>query len=162
LELLEEVWASAAPGLLYTYSFVDDVVGQQYRQEERLGTIVRYATFGVVLIACLGLFGLASLVVARRTKEIGVRKVLGASAENIFGMITLDFVKLVAAAYVLAAPAAYFILSSWLESFAYATALKAGIFMIAGVLAVAISVLAVGYQSMRAALSNPVDSLRYE
>lgn len=162
MRVIEEAWQAVAPDLLFAYNFVDDAVDQQYRQEQRLGTIVRFATILVVVIACLGLFGLASLVVMRRIKEIGVRKVMGASTGSIVSLLTIDFVKIVVGAFLLATPAAYFLLSRWLETFAFAINLKVTTFLLAGILAVGIAVLTVAYQAIRAALSNPVESLRYE
>ena len=162
LQAVEAAWGSVAPSQTFSYSFVDDAVEQQYRQEARLGTIVGYATMLVILIACLGLFGLASLIVIKRTKEIGVRKVMGASSTNIVTLLTRDFVQLVVVAFVFAAPVAYFAMRYWLSDFAYATTLKAGTFVLAGMLAALIATLTVSYQSVKAARANPVDSLRYE
>ena len=162
MRAIEAAWEEAAQSQPFNFTFVDDAVEQQYRQEARLGDIVGYATMLVILIACLGLFGLASLIVVKRTKEIGVRKVMGASSTNIVTLLTRDFVQLVVIAFVLAAPAAYFAMKYWLDDFAYATGINVGTFVLAGLLAVVIAVLTVSYQSIRAAVSNPVEALRYE
>src|SRR5690606_34376067 len=115
-----------------------------------------------VLIACLGLFGLAAFSAEQRTKEIGIRKVLGASAGSIVVLLSKDFAKLVAVAFVVAAPVAYLLMHRWLDDFAYRTRLGPGVFLLAGALAVAIALLTVSYQSVRAARSDPARSLRYE
>lgn len=162
LGALEEIWNEVTPGLPFNYSFVDEVVDQQYGQERRLGTIMKYATILVIVIACLGLFGLASLMVVKRTKEIGVRKVMGASAGNIVTLLSRDFVLLVVIAFVLATPAAYLVMGVWLEDFAYATAMSPITFVLAGILSIGIALLTVSFQSIRAAFSNPIDALRYE
>ncbi len=162
LALAAETWEQTASGLPFTFSFVDDTVDQQYRQEERLAAIVRYATLLVVLIACLGLFGLASISVARRTKEIGVRKVMGASVKDIVALLSKEFVVMVLVAFVVTSPIAFFLLSIWLDDFAYATSLSPGVFLLAGLLAVFAALATVSFQSIRAALANPVKALKYE
>ncbi|MFK7845012.1 MAG: ABC transporter permease [Rhodothermales bacterium] len=162
LAVTEQLWNTVMPGIPFNYAFVDDVLEYQYGQELRLGAILKYATVLVILIACLGLFGLASLMVVRRTKEIGVRKVMGASAKNIVVLLTKDIVVLVGLAFLIAAPAAYYIMSVWLQDFAYATAMSALTFFVAGLLIIGIALLTVSFQSIRAAFSNPIDALRYE
>lgn len=162
LDVAAAAWEQTATGMPFTFSFVDDAVDQQYRQEERLGKIVEYATLLVVLIACLGLFGLASLSIARRTKEIGVRKVLGASVHSIVLLLSKEFIKLVLIAFVITAPVAWLLLRDWLSDFAFATNLSLWTFLLAGGLAVLAALITVSYQSIRAATSNPVRALRYE
>ena len=162
LRLIEDKWHTAADGLPFIYTFIDDAVEQQYRQEERLGAIVEYATIFVVIIACLGLFGLASIVVVKRTKEIGVRKVMGASVQNIVVLLSKDFIRLVLVAFVITMPVAYLVMDRWLSGFAFATSLRPLTFGLAGMLAVFIALATISFQSIRAARSNPVDALRYE
>lgn len=159
---LERVWRDVAPGLDFDYYFLDDAVDAQYRQEAQLGRIVGAGTLLSVIIACLGLFGLATLTVARRTKEIGVRKVLGASVSGLVLLLTRDFARLVAVAFVLATPLAYFAVRAWLDDYAYRVPVSWHVFAVAGVLALCVAVLTVGYHSFRAALADPVRSLRYE
>ena len=162
LAALEQAWMRIAPDQPYNYAFLDEAVGMQYQQDERLGEIFRIASLLAIVIACLGLFGLAALAVARRTKEIGVRKVLGASAPSLALLLSKDFAKLVLVAFVLAAPAAYLWMNWWLQNFAYRISPDVGTFALAGLLALAIALLTVSYQALKAALANPVDSLRYE
>ena len=135
---------------------------QQYREEERWGKIVGYASSFAILIACLGLFGLATLTVARRTKEIGIRKVLGANVSNILFMLTNDFGKLVIIGTILAWPIAYFAMRNWLEEFAYRIGIGIENFILATAFAILIALVAIGYQSIKAALENPVKSIKYE
>ncbi len=162
LEYLENAWEAAAPGLPFVFTFVDDAVERQYRQEERLGAIVEYATVLVILIACLGLLGLASIVVSRRTKEIGVRKVMGASVQNIVLLLSKDFITLVVIAFLVAVPVAYLVMKDWLSDFAFATTLSPFTFGLAGVLAILVAFVTISFQSIKAALSNPVKALKYE
>lgn len=133
-----------------------------YRNEQRMGKIVGYFTFLAIAISCLGLFGMASFMTEQRTKEIGIRKVLGAPVSRIILLLSADFTKWVLAANIIAWPVAYFAISKWLENFAYRTDLNMSIFILSGILALVTALLTVSYQTLRAALANPVDSLRYE
>ena len=144
------------------YHFVDDDFRSKYGEEEKVRQI--YIIFGclAVFIACLGLFGLASFTVEQRTKEIGVRKVLGARLNNIVRLLSLEFTKLVLISNLLAWPFAYYAMHTWLGNFAYRIGIGVDIFVFSGVLAAAVAVITVTYHSVRAALLNPVDSLRYE
>jgi len=162
LAMLKRIWETLAPDLPFRYDFLDQAVGSQYRQDERFGQMVGIATLLAILIACLGLFGLAALTVARRTKEIGVRKILGASAGGLVVLVSRDFVKLILAAFVLAAPVAYVVIDYWLQDFAYRIEISWWIFLLAGLAALGVALLTVSYQSIKAALANPVKSLRYE
>ncbi|MFQ5569487.1 MAG: ABC transporter permease [Rhodothermales bacterium] len=162
LTLIERTWQRVAPDQPYNYAFLDEALDRQYRQEERLGQIVGIASLLAVVIACLGLFGLAALAVVRRTKEIGVRKVMGASTSGLVLLLSKDFTLLVLVAFVLAVPAAYLVMDAWLQDFAYRIDLGAGTFVLAGVLAFAIALLTVSVQAVKAALADPVKSLRYE
>jgi len=162
LEVIEAAWNKILPSKPFTYSFLDDDIAGQYQTEQRWGQIVTYSALFAILIACLGLFGLATLSVTRRTKEIGIRKVLGASAPGVTLLIAREFVVLVGLAMVLAAPLAYFGMQRWLETFAFRIEISWWIFIIAGSLALAIALLTVSYQAIRAALADPVKALRYE
>lgn len=162
LAKLEETWYSIAPDLPYSYSFLDDDMNSQYQAEERWSTIVGYATALSLIVACMGLFGLATLTVAGRIKEVGIRKVLGASAASISLLLSKDFAKLVAIAIVLAAPLAYFAMAEWLQNFAYRIDIGPGVFLLSGGLVLLIAVLTISYQAIKSALANPVDALRYE
>jgi putative ABC transport system permease protein len=162
VEHLRETLARYAPDHPFTYEFLDDRFDAMYRSEEQIGRI--FTTFAVlaIIIACLGLFGLAAFTTERRSKEIGIRKVLGATVSNIVALLSKDFLKLVIAGFVIAVPVAYYFMSRWLEDFAYRIELGPGIFLLAGGLALFIALATVGYQAVRAALADPVKSLRYE
>lgn len=159
---LKKVWERIAPEQAFEFSFVDDNLDRQYRAEARLSFILRIATGLAILIACMGLFGIASLSISQRTKEIGVRKVLGASARGIFGMLSKEFIKLAAVALVIAAPIAFYLMREWLQDFAYNIGVKWWVFVVAGGLLILITLLTVSYQSIKAAMHNPADSLRTE
>ena len=159
---LEQAWATHEPDYPFEYYFMDEYFAAQYAAEERLAQTFAYGAGLAILIACLGLFGLAAFAAQRRRKELGVRKVLGASVGGLFGLLTSDFLKLVVLAFVLAVPLAYVGLSQWLQQFPYRTEIGLAPFAWAGLLTLLIAVLTVGYQSLRAALTNPVEVLRTE
>ena len=161
LGFLEETMAQFSP-YPFEYEFLDETFDQLYKTEIRLGETFGYFTLLALLIASLGLFGLAAFAAERRTKEIGVRKVMGASVPGIMLLLSKEFTKLVAVAFVLAVPLAYFAMNRWLEDFAYRVDISWPIFLMAGLAALLVSWLSVGYQSMKAARVNPVESLRYE
>lgn len=144
------------------YEFVDEAIQKLYLAEQRTGTIVLYFSILAIFISCMGLFGLATFTAEQRTKEIGVRKVLGASVASITALLSQDFLKLVLLAIVIAAPVAYYGMSLWLQDFAYRIHLEWWMFVVAGVLAVGIAFLTISFQSVKAALANPVQSLRSE
>jgi len=160
--LLERIWKQVAPGEPFSFTFLDEALQRQYRAEQRLGQIVTLASALSILIACLGLFGLATLAVARRTKEIGVRKVLGASVSSIVLLLANDFLKLVGIAIVLASPLAWYAMREWLQDFEYRIAIQWWVFFLAGLAAVLVAFLTVSFQSVRAARVNPVKSLKME
>ena len=162
VDRLEQVWTEVAPGQTFDYAFLDEAVDQQYRAEQRLGTIVSFGTLLSILVACLGLFGLATLVTARRTKEIGVRKTMGASAPAITLMIAREFAVLVGVAVLVASPIAWYALRAWLQGFAYQAGVSPWLFIGAAVLALTVTLLAVSSQALRAARLDPVKALRYE
>jgi putative ABC transport system permease protein len=135
---------------------------RQYRADEQWGRIVRYAAILAIFVACLGVFGLTALNLARRTKEIGIRKVLGASVPSIVLLLSKEFTCLVLAANLIAWPLAWYAMHRWLESFAYRIELGPGVFVLGGVLALLIAWLTVSFQAIRAARANPVEALRYE
>jgi putative ABC transport system permease protein len=162
LALLRNAWREIAPSRPFDYYFLDEDFDQQYRAEERWTQIVLYATAFAIVIACVGLFGLSALTVAKRTKEIGVRKVLGASVAGIVGLLSREFVKLILVANLIAWPLAYIAMNSWLQDFAYRVDVGWWVFVLAGGLVLLIALLTVSYQAAKAALANPVEALRYE
>ncbi|MCH8959807.1 MAG: ABC transporter permease [Bacteroidetes bacterium] len=159
---LERTWQQFSPTFPFDYYFLDEAFDSRYRAEERAGQLFGYFALLAVFIACLGLFGLAAFSAAQRTKEIGVRKVLGASVGGIVVLLSKDFVKLVGWAFVVATPLAYLAMSRWLDNFPYHVEISWRIFLVAGLSALVVAVLTVSYQSIRAALTNPVEALRYE
>ena len=162
LATIEKEWNAIVPDFPFSYSFLDEDVNSFYEAEERWGTIVAWAGSMAIFLACLGLLGLAALAAVNRTKEIGIRKVLGASLRGIVSLLSKDFVRLVAIAFVIAVPLAWYFMQRWLENFAYRIDIQIWVFLLVGVLALLIAFLTVGFQSIRAALANPVKSLRSE
>jgi putative ABC transport system permease protein len=141
---------------------MDEDIENLYQAEQRfLGVFITFASLAI-FIACLGIFGLASYTATQRTKEIGIRKVLGASVSSIVLLLSKDFTRLVLLSFVVAAPIAWYMMHQWLQNFAYKIDITAGVFIIAGLLALCIAWLTVSYQSIKAALMNPVKSLRNE
>jgi putative ABC transport system permease protein len=144
------------------YSFMDQDFNALYRSEQRIGTVFIVFTILAIVIACLGLFGLAAYAAEQRTKEIGIRKVLGASIANITGMLSKDFIKLVCIAIVISSPLAWYAMNKWLQDFAYRVDFKWWVIAIAGGGAILIAFITVSFQSIKAAIANPVKSLRSE
>jgi putative ABC transport system permease protein len=162
ITLLEETWKQTADGLPFSYAFLDDEVAEQYATERRWERIILYAAGFSLAVACLGLFGVVSLAVVRRQKEIGIRKVLGATVSSIVNLLLKEFSFLVVISTLIASPIAYLVMSRWLESFAYRTDITLTVFILAGLAALIIAVLTVSYQAIKAALVDPVKTLRYE
>lgn len=162
LSALRLAWQQAAPEQAFDYAFLDDNIDRQYRAETRLSQLIGLATGLAIFIACLGLFGIATLTVSQRAKEIGVRKVLGATSAGITGLLAKDFLKLVLLSLVIASPAAWYFMQKWLADFAYRIHMPWWLFAAAGAATVAIAALTVSFQSVRAALANPVKTLRSE
>lgn len=162
IQKMEKLWKQTYPDAPFEYKFYDDMIAQYYESERRMTQIINLSTGIAILISCLGLFGLATLTAFQRTKEIGVRKVLGASIASIVGMLSKDFVLLVVIALVIASPIAWYFMNQWLTDFAYHIDISWWVFALAGVAAMGIALLTVGYQSVKAALMNPVESLRSE
>ncbi|MGD1946174.1 MAG: ABC transporter permease [Croceivirga sp.] len=159
---IEVIWGKFAPGQPINYYFLDDSFNDSYRAEQRLGSIFSIFTTLSILIACLGLFGLATFNAQKRTKEIGVRKVLGASVGQISYRLTTDFLKMVGWSILIALPIGWFAMNKWLEDFSYRIEVQWWMLLLAALLAIAIAIITVGYQSIKAAIVNPVKSLRTE
>ena len=162
LDKIERIFRKYSPAQPFEYSFADEEFSKKFNTEKRVGKLASFFAVLAVFISCLGLFGLASFVAEQRTREIGIRKVLGASIFNIWKLLSEDFVVLVIIACVAAAPLAWYFLNGWLENFSYRTRISGWIFAAAGLGALAITLLTVSFQSIRAALANPVKSLRSE
>lgn len=162
LQTIEAEYASYDPDLPLSFSFLDQRVENTYRSEQNTGRILGVFAGLTIFVSCLGLFGLATFATGRRTKEIGIRKVLGASAAGIVRMLSGDFIRLVLIAFVISAPVAGYVMNRWLQDFAYRIEIGWWMFALAGLLAAAIALLTVSFQSVKAALANPVKSLRLD
>ena len=162
LAAIERICKQLNPNVPFTYAFTDQEYARQYQSEQVVGKLAGYFAFLAIFISCLGLFGLAAFTAEQRTKEIGVRKVLGASVAGIVGLLSKDFLKLVVMAIVLASPIAWYIMKQWLQGFAYQIDIEWWMFVLAGVIAVLIAIFTISFQSIKAATVNPVRSLRSE
>jgi putative ABC transport system permease protein len=159
---VENTWKSMVEKEPFSYTFMDDDFNRIYQGEQRVGKIALSFSVLAILIACLGLFGLVTYAAEQRTKEIGIRKVLGASVTNIVNLLSKDFVKLVLVAILIAFPLAWFFMNKWLQDFAYRISIDWKVFLIAGIAAILIAVITVSVQAVKAALTNPVKNLRTE
>ncbi|ULC59197.1 ABC transporter permease [Flaviramulus sp. BrNp1-15] len=162
INIIEKKYKSVAPGMPFEYSFMDESFDNMYRQERRVGKVALTFALLAIIIACLGLFGLATYIAEQRTKEIGIRKVLGASVSNIIRMLSTDFVKLVLLAFIIATPIAWWFMSKWLQDFAFRIDLSWWIFVATGILALIVALFTLSFQAIKAALANPTKSLRTE
>jgi ABC-type antimicrobial peptide transport system permease subunit len=162
LARIEAVFKRIVPSALFDYKFVDAEYARKFSQEERIGTLAGLFSLLAIFISCLGLFGLASFVAEQRTKEMGIRKVLGATLYNLWHMQTREFVFLVILACLIAIPVGYWLMSTWLEKYAYHTAISPWMLAVPCVGALLLTLLTVSYQAVKAALMDPVKSLRNE
>ncbi len=162
INFLNNTYKKFSPIYPFEYYFLDENLNNAYNSERKLGFLVGFFSVIAIFIACLGLFGLASFTVERRTKEVGIRKVLGASVKSIIRLVSKEFVVLVLMANCIALPVAYYFMNKWLQNFAYQIHIGLGVFLVSGAIALVIALLSVSYQSIKAATANPVDSLRYE
>ena len=162
VSFLEETWREQIAGSPFDYYFYDDSLNKQYFSEIRMGTIFKYFSFLSILIACLGLFGLVSISAEQRTKEIGIRKVLGASVLNVAFILSKDFLILVVVSNVIAWPVAYYFMDKWLQDFAYRIDISWWIFVLSGGIALVIALVTVSLQAIKTAIANPINALRYE
>jgi len=162
LGLIKAKWAEIDPSRPFLYSFLDETFDSQYRAEERLSDIFASFTVFAIFIACLGLFGMASYTAEQKTREIGIRKVLGATVPGVITLLSKEFVKLLVVANLVAWPIAYIVMNNWLRNFAYRSGITLWIFLLTGLSALAIALLTVSYQSVRAALLDPVNAIKYE
>ena len=162
VSFLEEKWKKFVDDYPFRYNFFDESINNWYNTEKRFGKIIQYFTGLAIFVACLGLFGLASFMAERRTKEIGIRKVLGAKVSGIVILLSKEFSKWVLISNIIALPAAYLIGKNWLQGFAYRIGLGAKIFLFSASSALFIALVTICYQAIKAATANPIDSLRYE
>jgi putative ABC transport system permease protein len=162
IALLEKAWKDRVSDRPFQYSFLDQDFAKNFAAEERLSRIFAYFAGLAIIIACLGLFALTAFIAEQRTKEIGIRKVLGASVNSIVILLSRDFGKLVLIAFTVSIPVAWFGIKWWIESYAYRTTIGVWVYALAGFLVLAISWLTMSFQSIKAAMGNPVDALRSE
>ena len=159
---IENKWKALIPNRPFSYYFLDEFFDKQYRAEDRFGNLFLNFAILAIFISCLGLLGLASYSTMQRVKEIGIRKVMGASVSNILNLLSKEFIKLVAISFLIAAPITWYFMHQWLQGFAYRTNIQWWVFALAGILALVIAIATISFQAIRAAVANPVKSLRTE
>jgi ABC-type antimicrobial peptide transport system permease subunit len=159
---IQHLYETYNPGFPFTFNFLDQLYQKQYESEARVAVLSRYFAGLAILISCLGLFGLAAFTAQKRQKEIGIRKVTGASVSNIAAMLSKDFLKLVLISLAVAFPISWVLMNNWLQGFAYRTNIGFAVFLLTGAFIILITVLTVSFQSIKAALANPVKSLKME
>ena len=162
IEAIRRIWSEVATDRPFEYSFLDDHLNEMYRADMQVSAVISVVTGLAILIACLGLLGLAAITTEQRTKELGIRKALGATAPQLAMLLSRDFTRLILLAFVIATPIAFFALRSWLSSYAYRIDLGPGVFVFAGVITLFIALATVSYRAIKAASVNPIDTLRYE
>ena len=162
LEQIQKAWDEVVPEYTIDYSFLSDNLDKQYNNEDRWSRITAYAAVIAIFLSCLGLLGISSLLVARRLKEVGIRKANGASAGKVILLLNRDILKWVLISFILACPAAWFIMNRWLQDFDYRTSISWWIFALAGLATLVIALLTISWQTWKAARQNPVETLRYE
>ncbi len=162
LASVEKTWNAAFPDYVYSFEFLDETIANFYRQENQLSQLYKIFAGIAIFISCLGLYGLVSFMAVQRTKEVGIRKVLGAGAGSIIYLFSKEFTLLIAIAFVIASPLAYYFMHKWLENFTYKVDLGIGVFLVAILFSIFIAWITVGYRAIRAAMANPVKSLRTE
>jgi putative ABC transport system permease protein len=162
IKTLKETWEKVCPGHELKYQFYDEWLDSMYKSEERLTAAIRLFAVLAIIISCLGILGLAEFTIKRRIKEIGIRKVNGARITDVIALLNTDFIRWVLIAFIIAFPVSWYVMNIWLKNFAYRTTLSWWIFALAGMIALGIALLTVSWQSLRAAMRNPVEALRYE
>ena len=159
---INKVWDKFSPGYPLDYQFMDETYGKMYKSEEKLASLMWIFTIMAIVVGCMGLFGLAAFSAEQRTKEIGIRKVLGASVLNIMGLLSRNFVVMVLLASVIAFPIAWWAMNNWLNDFPYRVNISWWVFAVAAVAALLVALITVSFQAIKAATTNPVKSLRTE
>jgi ABC-type antimicrobial peptide transport system permease subunit len=162
LAAIEQLWTSAYPDHVYEYQFLDESIAALYKQERQLSQLYKIFAGIAIFLSCLGLYGLASFMAVQRIKEVGIRKVLGATIQNVIYLFSKEFIILIAIAFVIASPLAWYFMHQWLQDFAYRIDISWTIFVIGGVTSLLIALITVSFQAIKAALANPVKSLRTE
>jgi len=159
---IENVWNEVLPEYIYSYEYLDETIDERYESEQRVFDIIKIFTFIAIIVACLGLYGLVSFMLMQRTKEVGIRKAMGATVSSLVILVSKQFLKLVLISCVLAWPVAYYLMNKWLQNYAFKIDLEIWIFLVSGIILIAITFLTVLYQSVKVSLTNPVDVLKYE
>ena len=162
IAFIEKKWNEYVPGRQFSYLFFDDLISNYYHNEKRFTTLAQGFTTFTVFISCLGLLGLALFMVEKRTKEIGIRKVLGASVPGVFYLLCRDFISWICLANIVAWPVAWYAMNRWLQNFAYRINIELWMFVLAGAMTLVIALITISWQAVRAARANPVEALRYE
>jgi putative ABC transport system permease protein len=160
MTVIQHAWNNVMPGIPMKYSFLDEDINNYYKSEQTWSRIVGWAGGISILLACLGLLGLSSLAAVNRTKEIGIRKVLGASVPGIATLISKDFLKLILVAFIIASPLTWYLMNTWLQDYAVRIDISWMVFLLAGISVIVIGVIAISFYAIRAALANPSISLR--
>jgi ABC-type antimicrobial peptide transport system permease subunit len=159
---VEKLWNSAFPDYVYSYQFLDDKIAQFYAHDEQLSTLYKIFAAIAIFISSLGLYGLVSFMAVQRTKEVGIRKTLGASVKHIVYLFSKEFTVLILVAFIISAPVGWYLMNNWLHGYAYKITIGPGIFLLAIIGSVCIAWATVGYKAIKAAMANPVKSLRSE
>lgn len=162
IDFLGSIWKEYHPEYPFQYNFLDDTIYKLYKAEQQMGKIFIYFTILAIFISCIGMIALSAFMAEQKTKEVGIRKVFGASASNITFLFLGDFAKWVLLANVIAWPVAYFFINKWLQNFAYRIDIKIWIFIFASLSALVIAVITVGYQAVKTAVADPIKALKYE
>jgi putative ABC transport system permease protein len=162
MKLIKDLYKDIAPNSVFKASFMDLNVDKWFTEDQMIGKVIGASSFVAILLSCMGLFAIAWLIIQQRTKEIGVRKVLGAGISTILLLLSKDYLKLVLVAILIASMGAWFLMNAWLKTFPYKINIEWWVFALMAVLAIGVAIVTVGYQSIRAALMNPVKSLRAE
>ncbi len=162
MQLLKDAWKRIVPTETFKGSFLDENVDRQYRREEKLGNIFVYGAIIAIILSCMGLLAMVILMIAQRIKEIGIRKVLGASVADVTSLLTKNFIRLVVIAILIASPIAWYFMNNWLQDFAYRITIGWWVFAVAGIAALLLALFTISFQAIKAATANPVKNLRTE
>ena len=162
IEKLTDTWNSVMPLYPFEYHFLNEVYDTMYRGEQRMGSLLKYFAIIAIVIASLGLFGLVSFMIEKRTKEIGIRKAMGSTSSEIIYILSKDFMKLVILAIIVAIPVSFYLIKKWLRDYAYKTELNWWVFALAAVISITIALLTIIFQALKAANTNPARTLHYE
>jgi ABC-type antimicrobial peptide transport system permease subunit len=162
MESIKKTWQQTFPNYVYEYRFLDDKIASFYKQENQLSQLYKIFAAIAIFLSCLGLYGLASFMAVQRIKEVGIRKVLGATISNIVYLFSKEFIILIAIAFAIAAPIAWYYMHQWLQDYAYRINISWWIFVAGGVASILIALVTISFQAIKAAIANPVKSLRRE